>query len=542
MGIKKLKIRNFKRFRQLDLDFHDGMNILVGKNDAGKSTVLEAIHLAITGMISGRYLRNELSQHLFNNDAVDEYLKSLKSSSPRSLPEILIEIFLAEDDCPEFVGDGNSTKAKETGFYLKVHFDEAYQKDYEKLVATKQIFTLPIEYYTITCKDFAREPLSPRFSPIKSALIDSSAPRYQNGSDVYMSRIVRDFLDAQDVVGVSQAYRKMKESFRNDPSIIAMNAKVQQAAQISAKAVSLAAELPAKSDWEDSLVTCVEGVPFQYIGKGEQSLIKTKLALHHKKAKDAAVILLEEPENHLTHAGLNGLLNHVTTAHDGKQIILSTHSSFVANKLGLDRLTLLNDGKTTRFRALESDTQKFFQKIAGYDTLRIILTDRVILVEGDSDELIVQKAYRVKNGKLPIEDGVDVISVGTSFLRFLALADQINQRTAVVTDNDGDLDALKRKYKDYLGRGDKPHIKICFDTVVDTGGDIDGKPFNYNTLEPKILKENGLEHMNKIFRTSFASIEEMHGHMRANKTECALKIFDTNESIKFPQYILDALT
>jgi putative ATP-dependent endonuclease of the OLD family len=52
---------------------------------------------------------------------------------------------------------------------------------------------------------------------------------------------------------------------------------------------------------------------------------------------------------------------------------------------------------------------------------------------------------------LPIEDGIDVISVGTSFLRFLEIAEKINKPVAVITDNDGDVAALSKKYADYLG-------------------------------------------------------------------------------------------
>lgn len=542
MAIKQLRIRNFKRFRSLDLDFDDGMNILVGDNDAGKSTILEAIHLAATGILGGRYLRNELSQHLFNNESVAEYLASVKDRAARALPEILIEVFLVDGKFPGLEGDDNSTKAKATGFYLKVHFDEYFKDVYSNLIGSGDpLLTLPIEFYTHTYRSFAREGLSTRGIPIKSALVDSSAPRHQNGSDVYVSRLVRDLLDSEDIVGISQAYRKMKESFRSDDSIAAVNKKVKEAARISSKEVSLSAELPAKSDWEESLVTCVEDVPFQYIGKGEQCLIKTKLALHDKKAKTAAVILLEEPENHLTHAGLNGLLNNLTMEHAGKQIILSTHSSFVANKLGLDRLMLLHGGKVAHLGSLPEGTMQFFQKIAGYDTLRLILAKRAILVEGDSDELVVQKAYLITKGKLPIEDGVDVISVGTSFLRFMAVADKIGKPIAVVTDNDGDVAALEKKYANYLGARMKKHVQVCFDHVVDTGTDIDGKAFNYNTLEPKLLKENGRDNMNKNLGTSFESDEDLCKYMRANKTECALKVFETKETVRFPKYILDSI-
>ena len=73
----------------------------------------------------------------------------------------------------------------------------------------------------------------------------------------------------------------------------------------------------------------------------------------------------------------------------------------------------------------------------------MLLCEKAILVEGDSDELIVQKAYMLSHdGKLPIEDGIDVISVGTSFLRFLDIANYLKLHVTVVTDNDGELDAL----------------------------------------------------------------------------------------------------
>lgn len=83
---------------------------------------------------------------------------------------------------------------------------------------------------------------------------------------------------------------------------------------------------------------------------------------------------------------------------------MTTHSSFVANKLGLDKLILIDNFKPVKFNDLKSDTKRFFQKISGYDTLRFVLSNKVILVEGDSDELVVQKAYLVNNnGNLPIE-------------------------------------------------------------------------------------------------------------------------------------------
>ena len=542
MNITKVHIENFKTFKgSFKLTLNKGVNILVGDNEAGKSTIIEAIHLALTGLHNGKYLRNELSQYVFNNEVVAEYIESLdKNSTVNPLPKILIEVFIEGEETAEFEGDGNSEKAKVSGFYFKVEFDENYQKEYENLVKLGGIKTLPIEYYNVSWSSFSRdENITPRTIPIKSALIDSSSNRLQNGSDIYISRIVKEFLESNEIVEISQAHRRMKESFMAEEAIKKINEKIKIASKISDKKVELSVELSSKNAWESSLMTYLEDVPFHYIGKGEQCLVKTKLALGHKKAKEANIILLEEPENHLSYSKLNQLIRDIKNDSGEKQILISTHSSFVANKLGLEHLILLNDKKTVRLNELSEGTYKFFEKLSGYDTLRLILCKKAILVEGDSDELVIQKAFMLNNeGKLPIEKGIDVISVGTSFLRFLEISEKIGAKVAVVTDNDGNVEAVKNKYKNYLGDNSKQNIKICFDSDVDTGNIQD---FNYNTLEPKFLKANSREALNKIFETAYQSDDDLQKYMKANKTECALKIFETQELFNFPQYILDAI-
>jgi putative ATP-dependent endonuclease of OLD family len=324
-----------------------------------------------------------------------------------------------------------------------------------------------------------------------------------------------------------------------------INEKIKAAAKISSKDVKLSVDLSSKNAWETSLMTYLDDIPFHNIGKGEQCIVKTKLALGHKKSKEANIILLEEPENHLSHTKLNEFIQSIKENLNEKQILISTHSSFIANKLGLDRLILLNDCKTLKLQDLKPDTKNFFNHLSGYDTLRLILCKKAILVEGDSDELVIQKAYMNANGgKLPIENGIDVISVGTAFLRFLEIATKLNKPVSVATDNDGDVAAVLKKYSDYMGANKKPNITICFDPTVDSGTLVIGsknKPFNYNTLEPKFLKENGRNKVNAVLGTTYTIDNDLHIYMKANKTECALKIFETKEDIKFPQYILDAI-
>ena len=61
MRIKKVKIKNYKLFQDFTMPFNDDLNIIVGDNEAGKSTLLEAIGLALTAQIAGRSIQYELS-------------------------------------------------------------------------------------------------------------------------------------------------------------------------------------------------------------------------------------------------------------------------------------------------------------------------------------------------------------------------------------------------------------------------------------------------------------------------------------------------
>lgn len=547
MHISKVIISNFKSYREpFSLELEKGLNILVGNNETGKSTVLEAIHLALSGLSNGRYFINDLSEYYFNYDAVQEYLLSLGTATPLPPPEISIEVFIGGDDLPFFEGDGNTTKKNQCGICFKISLAEKYRGEYNEYVSQGNIFALPIEFYEVNWTTCARESITPRKIPIKSALIDSSSARYKNGSDVYISHIVRNHLEDKDKNGLTQAHRRLQTQFVNDGSVQKVNEIISSLAidGSTEKRLKLTIDLSTKDAWESSFLTSVEEIPFQHIGKGEQAVIKTKLALEHRKSKEANIILIEEPENHLSHSKLNQLIKDINEKCIQKQILISTHSSFVANKLGLEKLILIENKIPLRLKELATDTQDFFEKLPGYDTLRLILCKKAILVEGDCDELLIQRAYMDKNhGRLPIEDQIDVISVGTSFLRFLQIATKIEKPVCVVTDTDGDIGALESKYSDYLGDNAKTFIKICYDDVIDSGGLVVGekkKPFNYNTLEPKFLKANGIEKVNRIL-VSKRSVDEQHLFMRANKTACALKIFETGEKLEFPKYILDAI-
>lgn len=494
---------------------------------------MEAIHLALTGILNGRYLRNELSQYLFNNQVEKKYLASINDpdKTPLEPPQVMIEVYFNAEEIPLFEGNGNSDRTKACGLSLRIEFDAEYQAEYDELVKNEDVQSIPIEYYKVTWTSFARDSITSRSIPMKSALIDTSGQKYWNGSDIYISRIIRNELEDKEKVAVSQAYRKLKDKFAQDESIETVNKKVNAVASLSDnKEVSVSVDLATKDAWEAGLTTFLDLVPFQNIGKGEQAIVKTKLALGAKESQKAGVILVEEPENHLSHTKMNEFIKSISENCENKQIIISTHSSFVANKLGLDHLILLDNQKTARLSELPPDTQDFFRKLPGYQTLRLLLCKKAILVEGDSDELIVQRAYMDKHdGKLPIEDGIDVISVKLTFKRFLQIAKLLDKTVAVVTDNDGNYD--NKITKKYEGFWEEDNITIFADEREEL-----------NTLEPQFVDANNeqLERLCSIAEINFKKYTEpdqISKYMVKNKTDWALSVFSSKESLNYPKYI-----
>ncbi len=531
--ITKLKILNFKSFEKFELEFSEGANVIVGNNEAGKSTILEAIHLCLTGYLHGKILKNDLTQYIFNKKIEQEFLQSINEGNPVLPPVVDIELFLKGEGLGKLSGDGNSDKISSISILYRVELDKNFQDDYDELIKSRALQNIPIEFYKVTWRSSAREAIISRNIPLKSALIDSSSVRFNNGSDIYVSRIIKDDLESSERASISQAYRELKEIFNAKDSIKSINSKLSSKSKISDKNIHISVDLSSKNSWESTLMTYLDEIPFHYIGKGEQCMIKTKLALSHSNATNSNVILIEEPENHLSHSKLNEFVSCLAEELVEKQLIISTHSSFIANKLGLGNLILINNKKSTRLDKLNLETQEFFKKLPGYQTLRLILSKKIILVEGPSDELLVQRAYFDKFKNIPIQKGIDVISVGLTFKRFLEIAQLIDKDICVVTDNDHDFDnKITKKYAEFSGSA---FIKIFADNRNEL-----------NTLEPQVVDANSadLESFAKIVGVDFSkynTADLISEYLIKNKTDWALMAFESKENIAYPQYITDTI-
>jgi putative ATP-dependent endonuclease of the OLD family len=529
MFISQVVVRNYRCLRKADVSFHQTLNVIVGNNECGKSTLLEAIHVALSGQLNGRPIQTELHPFLFNTAEVAEYLEALVAKKAVAPPAILIEVYFA--DSPELAklrGTNNSKKADVPGVAMSIEFNRDYAEEFERyLFDPLRIRTLPIEYYAVRWRGFSDGDITARSVPVRPSFIDASTIRNNVSANRYVADTLRDSLSKSDKIDLALSYRLMRDRFLSEDKVKKVNeALAAKGGNVSEKVLSVSLDTSSRSSWESGMMPHLDEIPLTLVGKGEQSAVKIKLAL--ESSAESNVVLIEEAENHLSYSNLNTLISHIAERRGTRQIVITTHSSFVLNKLGVDSVILFSHGSAITLPNLSGDTQDYFMRLPGHDTLRLILAKRAILVEGPSDELIVQAAFRKKYGKMPLEAGVDVIAVNSlAFKRFLEIAVALNRPVVVVTDNDGNVARLKKKYADYEG-------KLNVDIVYDINEKLP-------TLEPHLLDANGQGVVEAILDRTFGTPEELLAFMESNKTDCALKFFETNQSSTVPGYIQRAV-
>lgn len=547
MYIKKLTIKNFKKIESGIFDFNEKVNILVGDNDSGKTTILEALELVSSSNYRGKSINSALSPLIFNEKAVKTYLAG--NYSKNTLPEIIIEAYLS--DCPEYRGKNNSINKEEDGIYLKICFDDDLTDTYEDFCkSAKKIESIPTEFYKVEWFSFAWEPIKFLNRRLKGLFIDPTRLHPTYGKTQYLSNIISSSLTKEQQALLNLNYRQLKYSFEQQQQIVDLNNNLDATNQVTEQNLSIIADTNSGTV-ESGLQLAVDDISFSHIGKGEQNKIQVKLALLNKGG-NANFITVEEPENHLSHTNLSALVKFISD-NSNNQVFITTHSSYVLNKLSLNNLCLISNNYL-RLAKIDPKTAKTLQRLPGYDTLRIVLSKKVILVEGPSDELILKKKYLEDNGKLPEEDGIDIIVVrGIGFKHYLQIAKHIGTQVNVVKDNDG---SYKTNIEDYSKSFELPNISFFSEmddklkslepSLIEVNADTEKSLETYAKIAlstqayNKMMQLKDLDKKKEFFIAVYIG-EKGDKNNGSKKVDSAIRIFDSEDTIKYPDYLVRAL-
>ncbi|MGI6740554.1 MAG: ATP-dependent nuclease [Brevefilum sp.] len=512
--IKKIRLINFRRFIDYTIEPNDRINVFVGDNEVGKSSVLEAIDLVTSGSV--RRVESIGLDKLLNIEAVKEFNSGARNFE--YLPVLSIELYLDGDFDFTMNGKNNTDGVECDGIRLVCEPDLDYRAEITTVLSTNSDY-FPYDYYLIRFSTFMDERFTGYKKKIRSILIDSSIMSSEYATNDFVRRMYTQYTEAdiKERVSHKSDYRQMRTNFQV-ASLKTLNSRVP-----ADKQYCFGLKSGSKMELESDLMIYENEIGIDNKGTGRQVFIKTDFVLE-RSGDNVDIILIEEPENHLSHVNLRKLIQRVEETQSG-QLFVTTHNSLISTRLELKNLLIMHVNDVNRpimLKDMSDDTAKYFMKAPPASIVEFALSSKILLVEGPSEYMLMEKFYESCIGCTPEINGVHIIDVrGLSFKRYLDVAKLTGCKVAVLTDNDEDYEKhCIDKYKDYSSEA---NIEIFYEQ------DNTKKTFEI------VLYADNTALCDSLFGAS------ARDYMLCNKTEAAYTLLSQGQPIVVPDYIKKAI-
>lgn len=533
--IDKIKLINFKCFKDVEIECNPGRNIFVGENGVGKSSILQAISMVLSGSISR--IEKTGIENLFNVEATKEFLVIPREErKAEDLPELYVEIYFSKDTDLKLIskepyklnGKHNSTSTTTNGLrFIAVPNIENFSEEIRETLENSDVF--PFDYYKPVFETFDGTSYIGYTKPfrIQAPFIDTTAINTTLTLKNQISRIFENQADKAKRQTISHEFHKITNDFSR---------KLYDTYGLNSNEADY--KIKIKSSTESSfheMITAQDDneISIESFGAGEKVLLGVESSLAKVDDGKCQIVLIEEPENHLSYLNMHKLVEMVDST-ETKQTFIATHSNMIASRLNLKNVILMsNFGKPLKLSDIASETANFFARAPNSNILDFILAKKAILVEGAAEYILMNEFYKRKIGHEPHKDDVTIISCnGKTFGRYLEIAQPLNKTVSVVTDNDKEFAKnITQKYKDYA---DAKNIKVFADEDNEN-----------HTFEVCLFNENE-EFFAKNPITQSKNTDTQN-YMLNNKAEAAFRLLnllqDENVTKNFttPKYIEDAI-
>ena len=571
MFIKEIEINGFRNFNEFRMAFKDGLNVIIGSNNSGKTNLLKAIYL----------LNNPdtISVHDFNKNT----LKKLYESGVyiNQLPEIDIKYtiihaiselntddesiikllsFLGLDEIEE--QKRASQSGQEYNLIAKIHMNFALDsKSLPKFNDTMQ---------SITNFDDYIESLGIMFKDFKWTFTNGSTLTLADKSDV--TGIFKiDYIEAErnaDAVYV-ETRRTINEFLKNERNTSSLHDMRQQIAKLVKSNlqdvtnsideiinkesndiglkkgnISIAQDIRPNTSISESYVIDVKDthsdytLPLSHNGVGYNNLINIYMLIKlvdMRQGKDFRVLCLEEPEAHLHPAMQYKLFSYLKKIDEidelKQQIFVTTHSPNITAVSGLDNMYMLGYKRDTtccecvhcyllnQFVGNEQ-SKKHLEKFLDVTRSDMLFADKIILVEGVAEKILLP-AMMNKVGCSYEDEHISIVEIGGKHFNYFLdvyFENPLNKKVLCVTDKDYEnivssetIDSIE-SYRDFPSSHvlefEKKYLNnIKFVYQKGLGRTLEDELFMENFANPEISKKL----MQHVLSTSLYSLLEQHG-------------------------------
>ena len=484
MHISKLTIRNYKNFLNSSLDFHKGVNTIIGENGSGKTNIMQAIRILLDENLPRTYRFYE-----------SDFNRSLK---PWKGHWIIIQLFFDDLDHGDEaqaltlhqLGDAEPDTSKGSCAVIfrpkyltrkslyELSIDE--HKTSEKLAEIVDAISVDdyeILYTSKSSVDFSENSAYKKYvGDFKKIIFPDPSDLAQNiyGSKLYVANLTKEvsctFVKAlRDVEADLRSYRdnplinllrgkektieiaKKKDIVQRIQTLNTEISDLDEVKDVSqgisnsiktsvgetyAPGISIKSELPEDMEklmqslklWVgDSVDEPYQGRIWELsLGGANLIYLSTKLLEFEKvKSQDkvANFLLIEEPEAHIHTHIQKTLFQKIPGLNT--QVIITTHSTHISSVCKVSAMNVLSKSSNLVqvFNPSNGLGEDEISRIERYlDAVRsnLLFAKGVILVEGDAEQILIPALIQAVFGISLDEIGVSLINIGSTGFKNLA--------------------------------------------------------------------------------------------------------------------------
>ena len=427
MYLSTLRLWNFRKYCAmadgkpgLEIHFQEGVNVLIGENDSGKTAIVDAI----------RYVLRTQSGEFIQFEDKDFYQEPDGNRKDEFKIECVFD-GINEQDAGLF-WEWLSWNDDKTKYLLKVWL---YAKRKDNIIMPT--FSAGIEGQAERMDSEARELLKVvYFKPLRDALTDMT-----HGYKSRLAQILGAhelFKTEKDVHGniikhkLETDYEKLKKEIENyfkvggggDSITSEINSFLREHFLLNGDSRNAEVKLTGGELTEilRLLDLILEG---NKSGLGTLNLlcIAAEILLFNNQKKGLKLALVEELEAHLHPQYQLRLIEYISSQQKNEQFILSTHSIALASKINLASLIVLKGTEalpmSPEYTLMKPADYKFLERFLDATKANLFFARGLIMVEGDAENLLIPAIAQLIGRNL-YKYGVSVVNVGsTAYKRYV---------------------------------------------------------------------------------------------------------------------------
>ncbi|MDD3264136.1 MAG: AAA family ATPase [Candidatus Nanoarchaeia archaeon] len=411
--INKLTIENFRCISsEKYIDFEKNLTIIIGENDAGKTTILNALEIVLGNMNVDEndfcYGKNEIVLKLETTEfkIVQKFNKIDKN---KNIKEVIINKSFLNELCSEInkieAIEENIESIKVIGDYVQIKKGSSGIEKYKNNIIEKikQLLSTETSLNNSTILNL-----------YKADFLDSK--KIENVNEFINKTYINDFKkEIWDKIVPIEEGKTLKDliDYEFEKEIDHISLEINKDSFISSikkynkdiQKISLNKnEIPFKNIDASVNVSVVDKKDneIDFEKKGDGTKRRMTMSLFELRANSQSnssnyLYVLDEPDTHL-HVRAQGEFLEILNKMQNKQIIITTHSPFLINASQIEKIRFIEKNiDNIKIKKVKSDEElDSCMEFLGVENINIFFSKKIILVEGETEEEFFKEWYRSK--------------------------------------------------------------------------------------------------------------------------------------------------